>query len=99
MEPGPVLTPLLTNIIENSNEFSESFDDILKDLYRKHVKSAQSAMTQMMQEPEEIAQLHLEIILSDNPHLRYQTSEIMTKYAASKLADTTSDGLLEALKQ
>ena len=96
VEPGPVMTALATKVVTEYDVFENS-DAILKDLfaiYSNHLTS----MASVMQSPEEIAQLHLAIILSEDPHLRYQTSAYVTEMATSKLKDTTTDGVLDQFK-
>ncbi|XP_038066504.1 retinol dehydrogenase 8-like [Patiria miniata] len=99
VEPGPVTTDLMTNLVTNLEGHAAGFnDDKLKEMYLAQAKSMQPIVDRVAQNPDEIAKLHLKIILSDNPHLRYQTSPAMTTMVADKLKDPTTDALLDALK-
>ena len=69
-----------------------------KKLHQVHYEKLKAREDAIAQSPDEIARLHLEIILSENPHFRYQSSEYVTKIAASKLRDPTTDALLDGLK-
>ncbi|XP_022088655.1 retinol dehydrogenase 8-like [Acanthaster planci] len=100
VEPGPVKTELATKVMDSSlEEQAKNFDPILKDLYMQGVKRMTSGMSALMQSADEIAKLHMDIILSENPHLRYQTSEPMVKQAERKLRDPTTDYILDRLQE
>ncbi|XP_038072754.1 retinol dehydrogenase 8-like [Patiria miniata] len=100
VEPGPVKTELFNKVLGTPfAEQAKDFDPILRDLVVTNMQPMASAMASVTQSADEIAKLHMDIILSDNPHLRYQTSEDLTKRAAMKLRDPTTDFLLDMLKQ
>ncbi|XP_038072755.1 retinol dehydrogenase 8-like [Patiria miniata] len=100
VEPGPVKTEL-TNMVFGTpfEEQAKDFDPILRDLVVTNLKPKAAGLSSVLQGADEIAKLHMDIILSDNPHLRYQTSENLTKRAVMKLRDPTTDFLLDMLKQ
>ncbi|XP_038068798.1 retinol dehydrogenase 8-like [Patiria miniata] len=99
VEPGPVATELMAKLVANQEGHTEGFDDKLKEMYLARAKNIRPLLKAVTQSADEIAKLHLEIILSENPHLRYQTSPAMNKMVADKLKDTTTDALLDALKR
>ncbi|XP_022084064.1 retinol dehydrogenase 8-like [Acanthaster planci] len=99
IEPGPVKTVLMDKLQADPEGDAKDFDDITRDLFLARRKRIASLLGAMVQTADDIAKLHLEVILSENPHLRYQTNEIMTKMVAGKLADPTTDALLNVLKQ
>ncbi|XP_038072753.1 retinol dehydrogenase 8-like [Patiria miniata] len=100
VEPGPVKTELANKVLGTPfEEQAKDFDPILRDVFVTGVKRMASAMASVTQSADEIAKLHMDIILSETPHLRYQTTENLTKTAALKFRDPTTDFLLDMLKQ
>ncbi|XP_038073600.1 retinol dehydrogenase 8-like [Patiria miniata] len=101
VEPGPVKTELSKKVFGTPfEEQAKDFDPVVRDLlvtWSKDMASVFPFVTH--QSADEIAKLHMDIILSENPHLRYQTTENLTKMAAVKLRDPTTDFLLDMLKQ
>ncbi|XP_022083991.1 retinol dehydrogenase 8-like [Acanthaster planci] len=99
IEPGPVKTNLMDVVMGDPEGDAKDFDDITRQLFLGQVKQMQPIVDVVVQIPKDIAKLLQEVILSEDPHLRYQTSEAMTKMVAGKLADPTTDALLNVLKQ
>ncbi|XP_038072752.1 retinol dehydrogenase 8-like [Patiria miniata] len=101
VEPGPVKTELFNKVLGTPfEEQAKDFDPVLREVFLTNVKRMMtSAMLSVTQSADEIAKLHMDIILSEKPHLRYQTTENLTKAAAEKLRDPTTDFLLEMLEQ
>ncbi|XP_022083993.1 retinol dehydrogenase 8-like [Acanthaster planci] len=99
IQPGPVRTELMVKIRADPEGDAKDFDSVTRDMYLARRKQLRPLMDQVEQTAEDIAKLHLEVILSENPHLRYQTSEATTQFVAAKLKDPTTDALLNVLKQ
>ncbi|XP_071797641.1 retinol dehydrogenase 8-like isoform X2 [Asterias amurensis] len=97
VEPGPVATPTALKVANDRPTFLESEAEMEK-VFAIRAKYL-STLAHTVQTSEEIAQLHLEIILSDNPHLRYQTSEYVKEIAAAKFKDPTTDDVLNEVKR
>ncbi|XP_022088656.1 retinol dehydrogenase 8-like [Acanthaster planci] len=100
VEPGPVQTELITEVMgQPVEEQAEDFPPILKESCIEGLKHLMANDFAVIQGADEIAKVHMDIILSENPHLRYQTSEALTKMAAEKLRDPTTDFLLNVLRK
>ncbi|XP_022083992.1 retinol dehydrogenase 8-like [Acanthaster planci] len=99
IQPGPVRTEMLANFQKDREESVKDFDSATREMYLVQKKKMKSLVEQLDQTADDIAKLHLEVILSENPHLRYQTSEAGTQIVATKLKDPTTDALLDMLKQ
>ncbi|XP_033631220.1 retinol dehydrogenase 8-like isoform X2 [Asterias rubens] len=97
VEPGPVATPTALKVANDRPTFLESEAEMEKVFAIRAMYL--STLAHVVQTSEEIAQLHLEIILSDNPHLRYQTSEYVKEMAAAKFKDPTTDDVLNEVKR
>ncbi|XP_038073018.1 retinol dehydrogenase 8-like [Patiria miniata] len=101
LEPGAVKTHLLTRCLDPAfkieyicGTWEEKGQQLYKDYWEKDLKPRVFAY----QQPEEIAQLLEEIILSDDPHLRYQSDPLLKATAAAKLKDPTSDSVFKLFK-
>ncbi|XP_072032980.1 retinol dehydrogenase 8-like [Amphiura filiformis] len=90
IEPGPVQTEFVANIAANT---SGNFWQFYKDSF---VRSGKSPMSNY-QTGAEIARIIQDVILSDNPHLHYPTSEVMRNYAATKYIDPTGDSVIRRM--
>ena len=98
IEPGPVKTNLMDMVMGSPEDDAKYFDDITRKLFLDQMKQMGGIVSHVVQTPKDVAKLLREVILSESPHLRYQTSEAMTKMVAGKLSDPTTDALLDVLK-
>ncbi|XP_038051852.1 retinol dehydrogenase 8-like [Patiria miniata] len=100
-EPGTVLTPQVLALL--SPEFkpeyiSHSWDDGARKKFAEFWENDMSRLIKENQQPEEIGHVIEEIILCDEPHLRYQSCDTITKRIARKVKDTTGDSAFKAFQ-
>ncbi|XP_033644380.1 retinol dehydrogenase 8-like [Asterias rubens] len=100
IEPGPVYTQPHTTIMQESGFKPEyicsSWDNVSQKLFIDFWNKEFYPEIKIAQQPEEIAELVERVILTENPHLRYQTSALQTEKVAAKMVDPTGDtGLKE----
>ncbi|XP_022080931.1 retinol dehydrogenase 8-like isoform X2 [Acanthaster planci] len=96
VEPGPVKTALISKIRTLSPaEKSKNFDPPLRDEFLKFAGEIAGPMMKTMVSADEVANLILEAIVSENPHLRYQIHEVYKKAAAKKFIDPHTDAQLD----
>ncbi|XP_072034785.1 retinol dehydrogenase 8-like [Amphiura filiformis] len=102
IEPGPVQTEFRGNIASNDtgnfgNEVDADVDEKTRQYYKDTFAGAEERAPKVIQTGAEIASIIQDVILSDNPHLHYPTSEAMGKLAASKYIDPTGDSVIRNL--
>lgn len=97
IEPGPVNTSFVENVGGLQHMGAPASNP-----YRAPVEAYMNAITAAFshggQTPDEIADVILEAATADQPHFRYQTSSVIRSRAAMKLADTTGDATIVAMK-
>ena len=90
VEPGPVSTDFNSRSLKwGSKQISDY--EILKE----KIKSKRRKMFEEAQQPIKIADLISDIINSEEPHLRYQTSEWVKEMASAKYRDLDGDKLVQ----
>ncbi|XP_022081874.1 retinol dehydrogenase 8-like [Acanthaster planci] len=101
LEPSAVLTPLLEKAMNPDfkpdyvcGTWEEEAQELYKNYWEKDLKSALGVYIQ----PEEVAQILEEIILCDDPHLRYQTNATLKKTVAAKMVDPTGDSVFKVFQ-
>lgn len=99
IEPGPVSTSFVANVSQTAGADDTPLDDETKQLLDNCVKKMRTAFTTVVQGPEEVAQVIMEALLADTPHLRYQTNKNYAAATSSKLVDTTGDSSVELMYQ
>ncbi|XP_072041061.1 retinol dehydrogenase 8-like [Amphiura filiformis] len=106
IEPGPVQTSILANVTINKMGCfrSEDLDPDVDELTRQYFSSSFSnaftkRRTTMMQHGTEIASIIQDIILSEEPHLRYPTSDAVRELAAMKYTDPTGDSVVKNITE
>lgn len=95
IEPGPVNSDFVDAVKQISPTLSEHLIHDYQTMLDAYLKSATSSFSQYGQTPEDIARVILNVATSEQPHLRYQTSEISKKIANIKLSDITGSQVLE----
>ena len=93
LEPGCVETAPLINVASSPLSVSGAWDDVTQEMFQGFITTIENSIKQ---EPEEIARLVEEIIRSDNPHLRYQSDDLVKGYVELKVVDSTGDSIFEA---
>ena len=78
---------------------SPAVDDETRQLLDNYTKKMRAAFTTVVQGPDEVAQVIMEALEADKPHLRYQTNKNYAAVTASKLVDTTGDKTMELMYQ
>lgn len=103
IEPGPIATEFLSSGLNtsetNTDDPHEGVDEETKQLLANAVTKMESALANMAQSPDEIAQIIADVLQEENPHLRYQTDKMYTVATADKLTDPTGDKTLETIYQ
>ncbi|XP_072034783.1 retinol dehydrogenase 8-like [Amphiura filiformis] len=99
IEPGPVVTKFGENM-ENAGGMgltgvSDNIDKETQELRKKQLSMGWSER----QQSRDIAEIIQKAILSEKPHLRYQTSEALVKQACIKFQDPTGDSMVQAVTQ
>ncbi|XP_038079357.1 retinol dehydrogenase 8-like [Patiria miniata] len=96
VEPGPTNTEMIAkNMSLPPAEQAKDFEAPLKDAFLKSLEGMTDRLKNLVQQPEEVAQVIQEVILSENPHLRTQASDILKKEAAKKFLDPHTDGFMK----
>ncbi|XP_022080934.1 retinol dehydrogenase 8-like [Acanthaster planci] len=96
VEPGPVQTPMVTKFGSVSPaERTKDYDPPLRDEYMNFIEKLAGPMMNTAVSADEVANLILEAIVSENPHLRYQIHEVYKKAAAKKFIDPHTDAQLD----
>ncbi|CRX38686.1 SDR family oxidoreductase [Estrella lausannensis] len=94
VEPGPVntdldfLSPYGSRLARDNDPFYPMFEGA----------GLLDPVSPIVQQPMEIARLVMEIIESEKPHLRYQTTPLIERQAASRFVDPTGDSSLAEWK-
>ena len=94
IEPGPVATSFVANAREATDPAevdNPSVDEETKQLLENCYKKMLTSFTTVVQSGDEVAQVILEALIADKPHLRYQTNKNYASATAAKLADPTGD--------
>lgn len=76
-----------------------ALDEETKQLLENCTKKMRTAFTTVVQSADEVAQVILEALVADYPHLRYQTNKNYSAATAAKLADPTGDKAIELMYQ
>jgi NAD(P)-dependent dehydrogenase (short-subunit alcohol dehydrogenase family) len=94
VEPGPVETNMEAGTPYGTH--LSIHEDPYKEIFR-----AAGLMTpsRSRQQPEEVAQLVLEVIQSEDPDLRYQTADYIKEQAAKRLVDITGRSNVKELQE
>ncbi len=96
VEPAVVATEILTKFANVPLEkHVEGFDDIMKSMFLKQMSPNSGSLMSKIQTADEIAQLVKEVVESESPHLRYQSTEAVAQVAGRKWTDPTGDSLLQ----
>lgn len=101
IEPGPVATSFVANASKASDPKVENHpvDEETKQLLDNCTKKIRTGFTTVVQSGDEVAQVVLEAVVADKPHLRYQTNKNYASATAAKLADPTGDKPMELMHQ
>lgn len=99
IEPGPVSTSFTTNLVESNKSDDPPLDEETKQLLDNCSKKMQASFSTLVQTPDEVAEVILEALNHEKPHLRYQTNKNYATFTAAKLADPTGDKPSELLYQ
>ena len=101
IEPGPVATSFVANAKKASDPKVENLpvDEETKQLLDNFFKKMRTGLTTVVQSGDEVAQVILEAVVADKPHLRYQTNKNYASATAAKLADPTGDKPMELMHQ
>lgn len=101
IEPGPVATSFVANAAKASDPNVENLpvDEETKQLLDNCTKKLRTGFTTVVQSGDEVAQVILEAVVADKPHLRYQTNKNYASATAAKLADPTGDKPMELMHQ
>lgn len=99
IEPGPVSSSFVANASQMAVTDSPAVDDETRQLLDNYTKKMRAAFTTVVQGPDEVAQVIMEALEADKPHLRYQTNKNYAAVTASKLVDTTGDKTKELMYQ
>lgn len=93
IESGPVSTSFASNMLDINlgNDVFEGVDEETKQLLGNVIEKQKSALPNISQSPNEIAQFILDVLLEEKPHLRYQTSKTLATAVTDKLTDSTGD--------
>ena len=101
IEPGPVTTSFTQNakFLREGIDIS-SADEKTQQLLKAALKEMYNNVQTQSQTPEEVASIIKSVILSANPHLRYQTN---SKYGPgeiqAKLSDLTGDKAVQLMER
>lgn len=97
VEPGPVQTAFVENVGGMAG-----VDDPSSSPYREpleaYMRAVRGSFAQAGQTGDEVADVILEAATVAQPHLRYQTSDMVRSRAAMKFADTTGDNTVAAIR-
>ena len=99
IEPGPVSTSFVANQAADKTADNQPVDDETKQLLENVVKKLRTAFTTVVQSPDEVAQVILEAVVAEKPHLRYQTNKNYAAATSAKLTDPTGDKFVELMHQ
>ena len=95
IQPGGVITEMITSF--SVEEHTEEYDDVMKPMLMGMLAPKADSIFTKMQTADEIAQLTKDVIESDSPHLRYQSSEGVAQIAGCKWKDPTGDSSLNRI--
>ena len=90
VEPGPVATDFNERSLQWGEKNVEDYSDVIQKIKTGRVERFKDA-----QSPFEIAELISKVIASEDPHLRYQTSEWVKEHASAKYSDLDGDKLVQ----
>ena len=90
IEPGPVETDFNERSLQWGEKNVEDYNDMVQKIKTSRVERFKDA-----QSPFEIAELISKVIASENPHLRYQTSEWVKEHASAKYSDLDGDKIVQ----
>eukprot|EP00877_Chromochloris_zofingiensis_P014011 jgi/Chrzof1/8864/Cz03g27070.t1 len=97
INPGPVATNFVETATGNSQELLSAPPDgpytPIIEAYKKYMDDAFSD-PERLQSSDECAAFIKSVMEDPHPHMRNLTSDVMTKFAGVKLADTTGDASL-----
>ncbi|XP_022091155.1 retinol dehydrogenase 8-like [Acanthaster planci] len=101
LEPGTFTSPMV--VYSLSPEFQPEFlttkwEESAKGMFSEFWHRDMRRLMMENQAPEEVARVVEEIILCDEPHLRYQSGPIITQRLARKLRDPTGDSAFKAFQ-
>lgn len=91
IEPGPVNSDFVASVKQKSPVLTEHLTHDYQNMLDAYLKATTAAFSQFGQTPEEIAKTILEVAMSEQHNLRYQTSEASKKIANIKLSDITGN--------
>ncbi len=91
IEPGPVNSDFVSSVKQISPVLKEHLVNDYQPMLDAYLNATTQAFSQYGQTPEEIADVILAVVMSEQPCLRYQTSEVSKKMAGIKLVDTTGN--------
>lgn len=94
VEPGPVNSDFVTSTLKNSAELPSYLEKDYKSMLDAYSEATQQAFAKWAQNPDEIAHSILNIARVEEPHFRYQTSEMSQKIANLKLTDSTGNQVI-----
>lgn len=102
IEPGPVGTSFVANqkdYVKSMQSSTAAIDDETKQLLANATERMKAQFVTMVQTPNEVAEVIREALLSDKPHLRYQTNKMYASTVKAKLVDPTGDRSAELIHQ
>jgi len=91
IESGPVATSFPSNMLDIDPSRNEGVDEETRQLLGNVIEKQRSALPNISQSPDEIAQFILDVLLEENPHVRYQTCKTLATAVTDKLNDPTGD--------
>ena len=85
--------------IKSMKSSTADIDDETKQLFTNATERMKAQFVTMVQTPNEVAEVIREALLSDKPHLRYQTNKMYANAVKTKLVDPTGDRSAELMHQ
>ncbi|XP_072040075.1 retinol dehydrogenase 8-like [Amphiura filiformis] len=105
IEPGPVHTSVSANMALNKTgsfrfeDLDPDVDELTKQYFKATFTNTEfiKQMKSIMQAGTEIANIIQDVILSEEPHLRYPTSDAVRELAAMKYTDPSGDSIVQSI--
>jgi short-subunit dehydrogenase len=91
IEPGAIQTEFVNRVLGDMQKSGGVLNDDYAPVLKRYMDTAKKSFS-AAQTPDEVARVILDCILSENPYLRYQTSDKAREFTAAKLGtDPTGD--------
>ena len=95
IEPGAVHSEFVASVMDTREHLTPELHGAYGDMLNAYTKAAEEAYAAAGQTSADVAACIADVAMTDAPHFRYQTSEMIRGLVARKYVDPTGDSVVK----